>query len=332
MTSQFTHREVLSTPTTALPPEQRPEPGLITVLPAGRGLAQAEAVREAGGEVGELSDATRGVIYTSYRDIDTLIDALERYPRIGWVQLPYAGIDAFAARLVPFAERGLLVTSGKGAYAQPVAEHALALTLAAQRRLVLRARASEWGASEGLSLYDNKVVILGAGGIAREYMRLLEPFGAHVTVVRRSAEPVPGAERTVSSDEFAAVLPEADVVMLAAAATDATRHVMNTETLALMKPTAVLVNIGRGPLVDADALAEALAAERIYGAALDVTEPEPLPAEHPLWRSDRCLITPHTADTAEMTLPLILTRIRDNVRAFLETGAFVGIADPAKGY
>ena len=330
--TEFHHREVLGAPATTLEGDARPQPGKITVLPAGSGRAQTQAVRDAGGEVAELSNETRGVIYTSYRDIEPLFEALDAHPGIGWVQLPYAGIDAYAKRLAPYAERGLVVTSAKGAYAQPVAEHALALTLAAQRNLALRARASSWGKSMGLSLYGNHVVVVGAGGIASEFLNLLRPFGVTSTVVRNSPKPLAEADRTVTSEQLDEVLPEADVVMLAAAATHDTHHLINAERLRAMKPTAVLVNIGRGPLVDTEALAVALDAEEIYGAALDVTEPEPLPDGHPLWSNDRCLITPHSADTPEMTLPLMLKRIADNVEAFLNTGAFVGLADPTKGY
>ncbi|MFD2674003.1 D-isomer specific 2-hydroxyacid dehydrogenase family protein [Gulosibacter bifidus] len=331
--SPFGHHEVLSQAPVAIPADQRPEIGAISILPVNSIQPRyAEVVAEAGGDVAPLSTATRAVIHTSYRDVDTLINALEQYPEIGWVQLPYAGIDAFAERLRPHAERGVLFTSGKGAYAQPVAEHALMLTLALQRQLPVRLRATSWGTSSGLSLFGANIVIVGAGGIARELIRLLEPFGVSVTVVRRSLGAVAGADHTVQFGEMDAVLPDADVVVLAAAATPETCGMIGTEQLRLMREDAVLVNIGRGPLVDTDALVAALEAGEIYGAGLDVTNPEPLPDGHPLWSNDRCIITPHTADTPEMVLPLILRRVHDNVRAYVDHGRFVGIADPLIGY
>lgn len=331
--SPFGHHEVLAQEPAMVPVEQRPEIGCISVLPE-NSIQQRyiEVVEAAGGTVVPLSSDTRAVIHTSYRDVDTLITALETYPQIGWVQLPYAGIDAFAERLRPHAERGVLFTSGKGAYAQPVAEHALMLTLALQRQLPVRLRADSWGPSAGLSLYGARVVIVGAGGIARELIRLLEPFGVSVTVVRRSEGEVETASRTVQFAELNAVLPDADVVVLAAAATFETQGMIGAEQLHLMREDAVLVNIGRGPLVDTDALVAALAAGEIYGAGLDVTNPEPLPDGHPLWTSDRCIITPHTADTPDMVLPLILRRVHDNVTAYIGDGRFVGIADPLVGY
>lgn len=332
--SQFSHREVLATQATVLPADARPVPGEIAILPkrADREPVEAPVVRDAGGVVGPLSDATRGLIYTTTRDVDTLVHALDEHPNIGWVQLPFAGIDAFGGAIVPAAERGVLFTSGKGLYAQPVAEHALMLTLALQRKLPVRLRATSWGKSSGLSLYGANVVVVGAGGIAIEFLRLLEPFGVTSTVVRRRAQAVPGADRTVTTEELDSVLPDADVVMLAAASTAHTRSLINADRLALLKPTAVLVNIARGPLVDTDALLAALESGAIWGAGLDVTDPEPLTAGHPLYSNDRCIVTPHTADTPEMVRPLLDQRIRDNVQAFLQTGEFVGIADPKAGY
>ena len=128
------------------------------------------------------------------------------------------------------------------------------------------------------------------------------------------------------------VLATSDVVVVAAALTGGTRHLIGRAELELMRASAVLVNIARGPLLDTDALVNALAAGAIAGAALDVTDPEPLPQGHPLWAEPRCLITPHSADTPEMTAPLLAERIRLNVDAFLTDGRFVGVVDPRIGY
>jgi len=119
--------------------------------------------------------------------------------------------------------------------------------------------------------------------------------------LRRSADPVPGAARTVATDALPGILPTSDVVVVAAALTGGTRHLIGRAELELMRPDAVLVNIARGPSSTTDALVAALAAGTIAGAALDVTDPEPLPQGHPLWAEPRCLITPHSADTPEMT-------------------------------
>lgn len=330
--SAHQHRAVLAEDAAPLPPAERPEPGPIALLPE-PSPAFAAAVAAAGGTVEPLSERTRGVVWLSYHDAAGLAPVLRSHPGIGWVQLPYAGVDAFASALAEEHRPGLVWTSAKGAYAQPVAEHALALTLALLRVLPERVRATSWATvQEGRSLYGLDVVLIGAGGIALELLRLLEPFGTRVTIVRRSTAPVPGAARTVTADRLAEVLPDADVVIVAAALTAGTRHLLGAAELAAMKRTAYLVNIARGGLVDTEALVAALASGTIAGAGIDVTDPEPLPDGHPLWSEPACLITPHQADTPEMVAPLLAERIRLNVRAFLEDGRFVGRVDPAAGY
>ena len=326
------HRAVLAVEADPLPADRRPEPGPIAVLPEPE-QTFVDAVHAGGGTVAELSDETRGLVWLTYRDAHGLADVLETHPQIGWVQLPYAGVDAFADVLAAEDRPGLLWTSAKGAYAQPVAEHALALTLALLRVLPKRVVARSWATEqEGRSLYGLRVVIVGAGGIALELIRLLEPFGADITIVRRSPEPVAGASSTVTADRLGDVLPDADVVVVAAALTGGTRHLFGAREFATMKDTAYLMNIARGGLVDSDALVTALADGTIAGAGIDVTDPERLPDGHPLWDEPNCLITPHQADTPEMTAPLLAERIRLNVRAFLDDGRFVGVVDPAEGY
>jgi phosphoglycerate dehydrogenase-like enzyme len=326
------HRAVLAVEAEALPADERPEPGPIAIMPTEE-QTFVDAVHAGGGTVAELSDATRGLVWLTYRDARGLAETLETHPQIGWVQLPYAGVDAFADILAAEDRPGLIWTSAKGAYAQPVAEHALALTLALLRVLPKRVVARSWATEqEGRSLYGLRVVIVGAGGIALELMKLLEPFGTEITIVRRSTDPVAGASRTVTADRLADVLPDADVVVIAAALTGGTRHLFGAPEFAAMKDTAYLVNIARGGLVDSDALVAALASGAIAGAGIDVTDPEPLPDRHPLWDEPNCLITPHQADTPEMTAPLLAERIRLNVHAFLEDGRFVGVVDPSEGY
>ncbi len=334
------HRGVTASASEPIAGERRPTPGPIAVIPAAADFTPADdvfvaAVRQAGGRVDELGADTRGLIWLSYGGTDALKATLDARPSIEWVQLPYAGVDAFAGLLDGYADRPFpLWTSAKGAYSQPVAEHALTLALALLRVLPERVRATHWptGAKIGTSLFGLNVVIVGAGGIAIELIRLLEPFGVHVTIVRRGSAPVPGVERTVTADRLLEVLPEADVVIIAAASTPGTRRLIGAAELQAMKRTAVLVNIARGDLVDTDALAEALAARAIAGAGVDVTDPEPLPDGHPLWTEPNIIITPHSADTPEMTVPLLAERIRENVAAFVGDGRFVGVVDVGAGY
>lgn len=319
--------------TPAREPQFTPAAGPIAVLPR-ENATFAAAVEAGGGTVAPLSEETRGIVWLTYGRVDELAATLEQHPKVEWVQLPYAGVDAFSGVIAATADRErLLWTSAKGAYSEPVAEHALALTLATLRALPAKAREHSWAEQKtGFSLYGLNVVLVGAGGIAIEILRLLEPFRTEVTVVRRSTDPLEGARRTVTSAELHAVLPDADVVILAAASTDDTKHLIGAPEFALLKSTAVLVNIARGPLVDQDALVDSLRSGALWGAGLDVTDPEPLPADHPLWSEPACIITSHSADTPPMTGPLLANRITVNARALVEGGPFTGIVDPRAGY
>lgn len=327
------HRAVMGSEPAAVPRQRRPTPGPIALLPE-KAEVFARAVTAAGGEVADLSAATRGVVWLSSKRSSELAEVLAANPQIQWVQLPWAGVDAFADVLAGFADTPLpLWTSAKGAYSQPVAEHALMLALALLRVIPTRVRATSWSSvKEGRSLYGLNVVMIGAGGIAVELAGLLQPFGVHLTVVRRGELPFGPADRTVTADRLREVLPAADVVFVAAAMTAGTAKLIGAEELRLMKRTAVLVNVARGGLIDTDALTAALASGTIEGAGLDVTDPEPLPDGHPLWNEPRAIITPHSADTPDMTAPLLAERIRLNVEAFLGHGRFVGVVDPKAGY
>ena len=310
-----------------------PTPGPIAVEPMQNARFVA-AVEAGGGTVAPLSKDTRGLVWLSEKRADELTDILHNHPEIEWVQLPWAGVDGFREIFASIDHDAAPVfTSAKGSYAEPVAEHAFALALALQRELPSKSRDAKWQKERtGLSLYGNHVVILGAGGITTELLRLLEPFRVTTTVVRRTHEPLPGATHTVTAQELHSVLPRADVVILAAAATPDTHHIIGAAELALLPRHAVLVNVARGSLLDHDALVFALNTDALWGAALDVTDPEPLPADHTLWQIPRCVITSHSADTPLMTAHLLGTRIKRNVAAFLAGTSFVGIVDTRAGY
>jgi phosphoglycerate dehydrogenase-like enzyme len=292
----------------------------------------AEAIRRGGGQVVTLDAEPAGLVWTDGRAMAELGRVLQAQPQVSWVQLPQAGTEqAFQAGVIDRQRRW---TSAKGAFAEPVAEHALALVLAGLRLLPTRARARTWGQPAGESLFGQPVTVVGGGGIAIVLLRLLEPFRAQVTVVRRhaGAEPLAGAARTVGPDRLPEALAGARAVVLTPALTPQTRGMIGRAELAAMEPDAWLVNVARGGLVDTSALVEALRAGQIGGAALDVTDPEPLPDGHPLWDLPNCLITPHTADTEEMTRPLLADRIAENVRRLTAGQELVGLLDPDLGY
>ncbi|HIW46411.1 MAG TPA: D-isomer specific 2-hydroxyacid dehydrogenase family protein [Candidatus Yaniella excrementigallinarum] len=283
--------------------------------------------------VGPDDGNATAIVVVRMLDSAIIEQTLAANPQVSWVQLPFAGVESF----LPVAKRypDVSFTSAKGSFAPPVAEHALALTLALLRYLPERIRATSWGESYGTTLDGANVLIVGAGGIGSELVRLFSNWDTHITVVRRRPDPLPGADQTVTADQLDNVLPQANVVVLAAAATPDTRQMFGPQQFDLMDDDAVLVNIARGNLVDTDALVSALSEGRIRSAGLDVTDPEPLPDGHPLWNEPNCIITPHTADTPPIVIRLLDERIKRNLTSLAAGTApdkLEGLVDTEAGY
>lgn len=241
------------------------------------------AVRAAGGEVGPLEQAD-GLVWL---DPDPEAFPAPLPERVRWVQLPSAGVEQWLGRI----DRERRWTTAAGAFGRPVAEHALALMLAGTRRLHEFARATTWTRLPIAELAGSTVLVVGTGSIGRALIELLEPLRVEVLAVTRR-----GRDGTLPVERLGEALPRAGFVVLAAPATPETRHLIGADELAAMREDAWLVNVSRGSLVDTDALVAALAEGSIAGAALDVTDPEPLPDGHPLWSQPRALITPHVAN------------------------------------
>ena len=286
-----------------------------------------DAAVGAGAEVVEPESA-EAVIWGLQHNPETLRLLLDRNPRITWVQLASAGVDEYT----PLFSDGRVWTSAKGAFAGPVAEHALALVLAGLRELPQRARARHWGDKGGRTLADAAITIIGAGGVARALVELMAPFHPVITVVGMPAEEIPGAHRLLDPHQLDRALQGAEVVVLAAALTADTRGMIGREQLRLMGPGCWLVNVARGLLVRTDDLVEALQQGMLGGAALDVTDPEPLPDGHPLWRCQNCLITPHTANPPQLERKLLSLRIQENIRRRSQGIDLEGVIDPVLGY
>lgn len=280
--------------------------------------------------VGDPADA-EVLIFLAPDDPDGLAAALARSPNAAWVQLPWAGIENFVAAGALDPTRTW--TCGKGVYAEPVAEHALGLAIAGLRDLPERVRATSWGQQGGVSLYDGRVTIVGGGGITECLIGLLRPMRTEITVVRRNpTQPVEGAARVVGPRDLHDEVGGADVVFLALALTPDTVGIVDRATLRAMQPHAWLVNVARGQHVVTDDLVVALREGWIGGAALDVTDPEPLPDGHPLWTLPNCIITPHTANSQEMGHRLLSKRVTENLRRYADGLPLVGLVDLDAGY
>lgn len=233
--------------------------------------------------------------------------------RLRWLHTMSAGVDHPIFQT--FVDRGVRVTTSSGSSSQPIAATAMMYLLALARDLpaMMRAQAAhEWAWHRWNELRQRRIAVLGMGPIGLEVVRLAEAFGMRPTVVRRSVrgdEPCPA--RTLA--ELAAVVAEHDAVVVALPLTDGTRGIISAEIVDAMRPGALFVNVGRGELVDQPALTAALADGRLGGAGLDVTDPEPLPADDPLWDLPNVILTPHNSGSTDGTARRAAEAFFDNL-------------------
>lgn len=288
------------------------------------------AASEAGAKI-VPADEAEALVWLGNDAEDGLEELL--HPGIQWVQLRSAGVEGWLERGA--LDPGRRWTAARGIYAHSVAEHTLALILAGFKLLPAYARATRWdpdAKERGRLVRGSTVAIVGAGGIGREVIRYLRPLGARTIAVTRSGREVAGADRHLAADQLDQVWSDADVIVLAAPATAETRHLVDADALASMRSDALLVNVARGSLVDTDALVACLARGGIGGAALDVTEPEPLPDGHPLWSEPRALITPHAANPGSAQLVRLCGLVTDNLARYVAGEPLRGQVDLGAGY
>ncbi|MET9552539.1 D-2-hydroxyacid dehydrogenase [Streptomyces sp. NPDC006645] len=257
--------------------------------------------------------------------------------RLRWLQVPQAGPPPgfYYPALI---EHPVVVTNMRDTYTDHVAAHTLALVLALARGLPRYVRdqqavrwAPDWDPGSVVPLTESRALVVGVGAVGAEVGRLLAAFGTEVEGVdTRRTGPVEGFTRLHPADRLDARLPLADLVVLTVPHTPHTEGLMDTGRLALMKPGACLVNIGRGPTVRLDALVAALEAGRLRGAALDVFETEPLAADHPLWRRPDVLITPHVAGAGPHADERRFAVFLANARRFMAGEPLVNVVDKAE--
>lgn len=261
-------------------------------------------------------------------------------PRLRWVHS--SAVAAGTLSLPALAARGIVVSNTRGVQATPIAEHVFAGLLALTRRLPLaleRQRTRTWaqneftGAHLPLMLRGQTLAVIGLGSIGAEVARLGAAFGMDVIGVRRDvSRPCPGVRAIWGPDDLDAVLPQADMVVLAAPFTAGTARLLDRGRLGRMKPGARLVNVARGQLVDSVALAEALEAGHLGGAALDVFDEEPLPPAHPLWQAPNLIVTPHTSGFRAGHWDDVIDVFVDNLRRWDAGEPLRWQVDPAHGY
>ena len=255
------------------------------------------------------------------------------------IQVPFAGVDGILDLIADtHSKYGVRWSNAAGVYDSTVAESTIGLLLAqlhAHKRVTL---AKSWDvrdeaeANTTFLFEDSTVAIIGAGGIGKKLISMLSGFGPKIIAVNRSGKPVEGADEVFTFDQIDEVWPAADYFVMLAPLTPETHHMVNADALAKMPKHAVVVNVGRGPLVDTDALTEALKNGTIAGAGLDVTDPEPLPDGHPLWDEVNCIITPHLANPPYSVRNRIGAHTVEVLKA-LEAGEEIPTeVDPKLGY
>jgi phosphoglycerate dehydrogenase-like enzyme len=254
------------------------------------------------------------------------VEGVRQAKGLRWLQLTSAGFTRYDTpefRALA-AERGLIVTNSSSVYAEACAEHVFAFMLAQARQLpaALRSRAAngtpEWERlrDDSACLRNQRAVILGYGTIAARLVELLAPFRMEITALRRRPQGTEGVT-VVTESELAPVLGRADHVINILPDNAASVGFISAERLAQMKPGAIFYNIGRGTTVDQDALAASLRSGRLGAAWLDVTDPEPLPEDHPLRAAPNCQITPHTAGGHHDEPRTLVRHFLDNLGHFL---------------
>lgn len=285
----------------------------------------------------ELTDADRA----AFEPVEVLLtmhvppDIVAIAPRLRWVQ----GIGAGIGQLVEagLIDAGVRVTSAAGVNAASVAEFAVTRVLAHYKRLRELDEAQvahEWRALHGRELAGSTAVVIGLGAIGTRVASMLSAFGVRIVAVRRdtNAKAPDEVDTVVGADRLHEVLGDADVVVAAAAATPDTAGLMDAAAFTAMRAGAFFCNVGRGSLVDEDALVDALDAGRLGGAALDVTRIEPLPADSRLWDAPRLYLSPHVASTADGHFAKVYRLFRDNLARYLAGESLHNEVQLGRGY
>lgn len=266
-------------------------------------------------------------------------DDLRFCRHLEWMQITWSGIDSYI-RASTFPKDAIL-SCATGLYGPIIAEHMLALTLALSRRLpeyTVHQQQKKWE----LLLYDkplewSNVLILGAGDIGTTLAQWMRPMVGKIIGIRRTVRECPACfDRMATMDELDALLPWADYVLCCLPRTAQTDHLLNEARLRSMKPDAVLVNAGRGNLIDLNGLCRVLNDGHLWGAGLDVAEEEPLPPEHPIWDCPRLIITPHAAGNSfsldSPSQKKIFEFVLENFRRYVSGQPVLAQADFTSGY
>lgn len=267
------------------------------------------------------------------------VPRLSSATNLKWLQIPWSGADGYADH--PDFPAHVTLTNATGAFGRPIAEYAFGAVFTLMRRFHQYRdcqKEAKWQRQgDEMSPTGKNVLILGAGDIGTNAARLFKMMDCHITGVRRVVREVPREfDAMITLEQVDDLLPEADIVICCMPHTPLTQGFFTKARFEKMKSTAIFVNVGRGTLVDHEALAEVLNAGKIYGAALDVTFPEPLPEDHPLWKCRNVLITPHVSGQTFAGLKdkedFFFRMCRENLEAYRDGNPLQNLVDLKTGY
>jgi phosphoglycerate dehydrogenase-like enzyme len=257
--------------------------------------------------------------------------------RLRWLQTGGAGVNGL---LTPeMRDCDLILTNASGIHAEPITEHMFGMLLMYTRKLgeawdqqkTRQWRGYDFGANVGM-LAGKTLGVLGVGAIGGHSARVGQAFGMRVIGLRRTGDPHPYVERMYRQEERLEFFRQSDVVMNSLPLTEKTRHAMSWDEFAVMKPASIVINTGRGPTINTEALLSALRENRLGAALLDVTDPEPLPEDHPLWTMENVTITPHYSGShpgyGERAGKIFL----ENLRRYLANEPMINVVDKREGY
>ena len=257
-----------------------------------------------------------------------------------WVQVMSAGVEnvLFMSGGNDLRDSNIVLTNNKIVQGPEIADHAMAMLLALSRHMlqyIADDQQEEWdrGRFEGIELNGKEAVVIGLGGVGMQIATRAWAFGMNVIGVDPEDKPFsPFVKRIVKPDELDEVLPDADVVFISAPHTEKSHKMMGAHEFDLMKPKSYFIAVSRGGIYDMGGLVRALDSKRLAGAGVDVTDPEPLPRGHPLWKFKNVVITPHIAARSDRDHERMVGTIQENLRRFVEGKPLVNVVDKQKGY
>ncbi len=264
------------------------------------------------------------------------IGLLKEAKNLKWLHLPSAGADGYTNK-ESYYNKDVKLTNSSGVFGLPIAEHVFAMILSYNRNLqdyAYNKSEKKWKVIPVVrDFYGSTIGIIGLGDIGTEVTKRAKAWGANVLAVKRNVSDIPqNVDKLYSLEDIDEVLEQSDYVILSLPETAKTKGIMTEARLRKMKPHAFLVNIGRGALVDQDVLIKALKEKWIGGAGLDVTTPEPLPEDSPLWKLSNVIITPHTSGSSPTNIQRRFVIFNRNLKLYLENKPLKNTVDFTEGY